>query len=197
MEGKQVRMSRYILICFLLSHAAAFAQKSGDNLFSFFDSTSQTYGFRDQSGEVIIPSGKYVTCFTDTLRQCAIVGLSGDGLVAIDHQGRKLYPVFVFDNGPDYVSDGLFRIVRNGKIGFADGRTGSVVIKPQFKCAWPFEKGKAKVAIDCSVKRYQEHSSWASDTCFISISLDTRLHLINKLLNLNLCIEQHSPASSA
>lgn len=53
--------------------------------------------------------------------------------------------IYQYENGDDYVREGLFRIIdRNGLFGFAN-KHGIVVIKPQFFFAFPFEGGKAKV----------------------------------------------------
>ena len=42
------------------------------------------------------------------------------------------YAAFQYDNGDDYVSEGLYRIVdRKGRIGYAD-ETGKTVIRPRF-----------------------------------------------------------------
>jgi len=71
--------------------------------------------------------------------------------------------VFPFDNGPDYTSDGLFRILAKNRIGYADSSTGKIIINPQFECAWPFERGIAKVSIDCQKRADGEHSTWSSD----------------------------------
>ena len=47
------------------------------------------------------------------------------------------YAAFQYDNGDDYVSEGLYRIVdRKGRIGYAD-ETGKTVIRPRF--AWQGE----------------------------------------------------------
>ena len=55
------------------------------------------------------------------------------------------YAAFQYDNGDDYVSEGLYRIVdRKGRIGYAD-ETGKTVIRPRFAFGYPFEGGKAKV----------------------------------------------------
>ena len=52
---------------------------------------------------------------------------------------------FHYDNGPDYVREGLYRIVDDrGRMGYAD-ESGRVVIAPRFAFALPFEGGKAKV----------------------------------------------------
>ena len=113
--------------------------------------------FKSQKGEIVIPIGKYQRCFTDTFKSYAVVALPKIGMVAIDRHQNILYEVFPFDNGPDNASEGLFRIVANKKIGYADAATGAVVIRPQFDCAFPFENGSAKVSIDCKAKSDGEH----------------------------------------
>ena len=74
-----------------------------------------------------------------------------------------LYEVFPYDNGPDYPSEGLIRVVKNGKIGYADAKKYTLVIAPQFDCAFPFENGKAKVSNNCKTIKEGEHSVWTSD----------------------------------
>ena len=52
-------------------------------------------------------------------------------------RSKELFYVFKYDNGPDYIQEGLFRIMNeDGLVGFADS-LGNVVIKPQFKFAYP------------------------------------------------------------
>jgi WG containing repeat len=77
---------------------------------------------------------------------------------------KTLYEVFPFDNGPDYPSEGLIRVVKNGKIGYANAKTYTLVIAPQFDCAFPFENGKAKVSYNCKTLKDGEHNIWTSDT---------------------------------
>ena len=83
--------------------------------------------------------------------------------VIMDSNKSTLYEVFPFDNGPDYPSEGLIRVVKNGKIGYADANTYAIVIEPQFDCAFPFENGKAKVSKQCKTVKDGEHSVWESD----------------------------------
>ena len=85
--------------------------------------------------------------------------------VAINAKGEVLYHTYWFDNGPDFIEDGLYRI-RNaaGKIGYADGFTGRMVIAPQYACAFPFENGVAQVALSGEVVREdEEHSVCVGD----------------------------------
>lgn len=93
------------------------------------------------------------------------LALTNEGKWAIvDGQGKALYDVFIYDNGPDYPADGLIRVVKNGKIGYADASTYAIVIEPQFDCAFPFENGKAKVSNQCQTTSDGEHSVWTSDS---------------------------------
>jgi hypothetical protein len=57
----------------------------------------------------------------------------------------------VMDNGADWFHDGLVRIVRNGKYGFAN-RRGQVVIPAIYDGAMNFEKGRATVCKGCESK---------------------------------------------
>jgi len=83
--------------------------------------------------------------------------------VVVDEQKKVLYEVFIYDNGPDYPSEGLYRIVKDGKIGYADASTNAIAIAPQFDCAFPFENGKAKVSTDCRTIKDGEYSVWESE----------------------------------
>jgi hypothetical protein len=83
--------------------------------------------------------------------------------VIVDAQKTHLYEVFTYDNGPDYEAEGLIRVVKNGKIGYADAKTYAIVIEPQFDCAYPFENGKAKVSKNCQSSKDGEHSLWTSE----------------------------------
>lgn len=81
-----------------------------------------------------------------------------------DERHSKRYPAFHFDNGDDYVVDGVYRIVNEqGLIGYADEK-GNTLITPRFKFAFPFEHGKAKVSDSGEKKQYDaEHWYWESD----------------------------------
>lgn len=105
--------------------------------------------YLNELGDTIIPYGKYKFCQSDTIKNIGFVyeDKPNAKIVCIDVNGSKLFDVFKYDNGPDYVEEGLFRIIDNRDlIGFAD-TLGNVIIKPQFKFAFPFERGKAKVTL--------------------------------------------------
>ncbi len=137
--------------------------------------TTPQCGYVTASGDTVIAPGAYLYCFTDTLKQFAIVMKKDGSLIAIDKTEKKLFDVFKYDNGPDYVSDGLFRIIKNGKIGYAD-TNGNIVIQPRFTCAFSFKNGKAKVALDCTTVTEGEHNRWESARWFYIDKHGNRIH---------------------
>ena len=140
-------------------------QKQSDYLIKVFngdfDEIGVESGYVNISGDTIIALGKYFYCYTDTLKDFAIVLKKDGSCVAIDKNDRELFNVFWVDNGPDYIREGLFRIIKNGKIGYANTK-GEIVIEPQYDCAFPFKKGKAKVSYSCRTIMSGEHKKWES-----------------------------------
>ena len=140
---------------------------SDDSLFS----PGTSCGYKNSKGEIIIPKGKYSYCFTDTFKNFAIVSddkLTNSKVVAIDRNENILFDVYMFDNGPDWLEDGLFRVIRNGKIGYAD-KNGVIIIEPKFACANQFQNGIASVALNCKLVKDEsdpEHSRMESDSWF-------------------------------
>jgi len=114
----------------------------------------------DKTKEAGNPDTPATTAATPTLT----MEQTADGKwMIMDSQKTALYEVFIYDNGPDYEADGLIRVVKNGKIGYADAKTYVIVIEPQFDCAFPFENGKAKVSNQCKTVKDGEYSVWESD----------------------------------
>ncbi|HSQ86485.1 MAG TPA: WG repeat-containing protein, partial [Desulfobacterales bacterium] len=66
----------------------------------------------------------------------------------------------------DYIKSGLFRIIRNGKIGYANPE-GKIVIEPRFDCAFPFEGDFARVSDECVTIDDGEHTSWQSESWYL------------------------------
>ncbi|WP_323758195.1 WG repeat-containing protein [Roseivirga sp.] len=128
----------------------------------------EEFGYINQKGDTIIPNGLYIQSFSDTIINYGfVVQKIGDraDIIAINQKGQKLYEVHWFDNGPDYIENGAFRILRNGKIGFADS-TGKIIVTPQFDCAYPFSDGKAKVSYECDLVKDLEHTAMKSHSWF-------------------------------
>ena len=128
------------------------------------DESTGQISYQDKDGKTMIPSDTYTKLMTDTFHTYAIVLTKNDyRWVVIDRKQQEKYEIFKYDNGPDYPSDGLFRMVKDGKIGYADAATFEVVISPQFDCAFPFENGRAKVSKDCQKNTVGDHQEWTSD----------------------------------
>ena len=137
-----------------------------DYLIIITDTINDSYGYRNISGDTVIALEKYPICYTDTFKNYAIVLKPKNGFVAIDRNEKVLYEIFPFDNGPDYTAEGLFRIMKNDKIGYADSLTGKIVIEPKFKFAFPFKNGIAKVSNQGKTETEGEHQRWESDNWF-------------------------------
>jgi len=83
---------------------------------------------------------------------------SKGGPVYFTKQG-KARRALSFDNGADYFKDGLARTIdKNHKIGYFDTNL-TVIIKPIYDFAFPFENKKAIVCNGCVKKRIGEHST--------------------------------------
>ncbi|WP_374163208.1 WG repeat-containing protein [Arcticibacter sp. MXS-1] len=129
------------------------------------DTTTSMYAYFDEKGNKVL--GDYYAAYTDTITEYGIV--ADPGFVLIDKTGKHIYNIYPLDNGPDYTSEGTYRIIENGKIGYVDSLTSEVLIQPKFDCAYPFENGKAKVSVNCrTVKAFpgDEHSTWESKEWF-------------------------------
>lgn len=131
-----------------------------------YENRKGLFGFKDENGKVIIKA-QYNISYTNTLKHIAFVGKYKDKyLICIDRKGNKLFNVFVYDNGPDYVQEGLFRITNNeGLMGFAD-TLGNIIIAPQYKFANPFENGRAEVTFEGHKEMDGEHYYWAGGDWF-------------------------------
>lgn len=124
-----------------------------DTLYAF--EQDDKFGFKNRRGRVRIPA-RYQMAFTDTFdRQIAFV-VSANAVVAIDRQERRVLTPFIFDNGPDYLSSGLFRFVENGKMGFADA-DGRKLIPARFDFAAPFAGNRAAFCVGCRQVPDGEH----------------------------------------
>lgn len=127
------------------------------------DDQLESSGYKNSKGDIIIPVEKYDYCFTDTIRDLGMVVEKKTGrILAIDGNANELFEVFRYDNGPDYEKNGVFRIIKNRKIGYANAK-GEVVIEPQFDCAYPFEGAFAKVSNACEIVLDGDYSVWKSD----------------------------------
>ena len=74
--------------------------------------------YLNERGDTIVPYGKYRYCQTDTIKK---IGFAYENkpkdarIICINDAGKELFYVFKYDNGPDYIQEGLFRIMSHRK----------------------------------------------------------------------------------
>ncbi|MDW3195007.1 MAG: WG repeat-containing protein [Cytophagales bacterium] len=127
--------------------------------------------FVNIQGDTIIPFGNFAYFGTDTLNFFANVLLHPNDStygrwVGIDRNENILFDLVSFDNGPDYFNEGLTRVLRNGKMGYANEK-GEVVIPCQYAFAKWFQNGVAEVTFEAKQYRdVDEHLRVESDSWF-------------------------------
>jgi WG containing repeat len=103
------------------------------------------------TGELFIAT-QYLKELNFDAHGLAAVNSLEEGWMYVNREGRIVIDgVPVMDNGADWFHDGLVRIVRNGKYGFAN-RRGQIVVLPIYDGALNFEKGRAEVCKGCKSK---------------------------------------------
>jgi hypothetical protein len=141
-------MKNTFIFLLLFLSILTFGQKkdSKDYLISYIDSTSgkELTGYKSLNGKIIIKA-KYQNG-SDTLRKMAIVLNSEFEFIGIDKNDQIILKPYIYDNGPDYVEEGLFRFVENDKIGFAN-LDGQKIIKAKYDFATPFSDGISEYSI--------------------------------------------------
>ncbi len=149
---------------------------STENLIAVTDEEHLQYGVRvayvNEKNDTIIPFGKYAYYGTDTLEYYANVlehpnDTTYRRLMAIDRNQNVLFDVVVFNNGPEPFAEGLTRVIRNGKMGFAN-KFGQVVIPCVYNFAKSFKNGKAEVTYNATeYLNMDKHKKVESDEWFV------------------------------
>jgi hypothetical protein len=104
-----------------------------------------------KTGELFV-APQYLKELSFDAHGLAAVNSRKAGWMYVNRRGKVVISgVPVMDNGADWFHDGLVRIVRNGKYGFAN-RRGEVVIPAIYDGAMNFEKGRAAVCKGCESK---------------------------------------------
>ena len=135
---------------FIFLSCLLFQQLTAQTIVKFDNGNNIIY--KNLQGKTIVKNKKYTIAFTDTISSIGFVGTRKGEIVCINNAGKELFEVYKIDNGPDYVSDGLFRIVgKNSKIGFAD-TCGAIVIPPVFSYATPFHMERLKFLLAARMK---------------------------------------------
>jgi hypothetical protein len=110
-------------------------------LIPFQDSTREDpyIGYKDPQGNIKIPA---------KFRHAQPFNIYGFANVTfyelkswhkINKEGKRLYEIYFYDNGPDYVRGGFQRCVKDGKFGFAKESTGTVIVEPRFDYVGEFD----------------------------------------------------------
>lgn len=159
-------MKRILLIACLCSGLHAFAQR--DTLYLVFQEGTELPAYVNAAGDTVIQAGMFEVGLTQSFVDFAVVIPFYDsnvGAIAINPKGEKLFEVYWFDNGPDYILEDRFRILVDGAIGYANAK-GEIVIEPKYMCADPFENGKARVTYECTKEHHGEYTTSISSTWF-------------------------------
>ena len=128
--------------------------------------------FVNEKNDTIIPFGKYAYYGMDTLEYYAnVMEHPNDSTygrqIAIDRKQNILFDIVNFDNGPEPFHEGLTRVLRNGKMGYAN-KYGQVVIPCIYDFVGTFKDGKAEVTYNA--KEYldwEDHMRVESDEWFL------------------------------
>lgn len=115
------------------------------------------FGYVNNSGRDVIKC-EYSHAYTDTIKNLGFVfNAKKKKIVCFDNQGKELFDVFSVDNGPDDISDGLFRIISKAKVGFANAN-GEIVISPQYFAVSSFKNGIAKITYKGKIQKEGEYT---------------------------------------
>lgn len=145
-----------LMLFLLLLAGSTFGQKKFKVVVTETDTWRNIYSLVDENGNVIrkLDTAKYYTSFNnDEYGYFAVFGKKGfKGWAAIDAEEKILFDVYNTSFGeptPDYLIEDKIRIIdSNNLIGFANTQ-GQIIIRPQFKIASSFHKGKAIVGKTC------------------------------------------------
>ncbi|TGM25883.1 WG repeat-containing protein [Leptospira selangorensis] len=143
-------LQKFLCFSILISFSSLLSQVKG---FTSFENNG-LYGFKDKTGKVVIQP-QYEQAMEFTKSGVAFV-VSKNKWVCIDAKNHVLLESFLYDNGPDYLSERLARFVKNGKMGFHDERCQKI-IEADYDFVYPFENGYAIVCNGCELKPEGEH----------------------------------------
>lgn len=116
----------------------------------------EIFAYANSKGDIVVPFGKYPYLFTDTIKTIGFVSKAKNGFWAINRKGKELFKIVPFDNGPDNLCDGLYRILdKHDNIGFANEK-GKIIIKPKFSFVDPFHKGVARFCLGCPKRMFMQ-----------------------------------------
>jgi len=117
--------------------------------------TAENCIIRDESGQMAIAED-HVRNLRFGKEGLAVVRAEPDGWMYVNRKGEVVVSdVPTMDNWADDFNDGLVRVHRRNKWGFAD-KTGKIIIPLIYDCAMGFEDGVARVCEGCKYERVHD-----------------------------------------
>ncbi|MFN8295791.1 MAG: WG repeat-containing protein [Chitinophagales bacterium] len=131
-------------ICLMLFGAIAL---QAQNLKSFFDNKSGKYGFKDETGKIIIPAkyGNFKEFFEGYAR-VSLGGFTGGLWGCIDKSGKEIVPFKYDEIGLFDYKTNLAKVKLNGKYGFVN-KAGKEIVQLKYDWIDNFLNGYAVVNI--------------------------------------------------
>jgi hypothetical protein len=128
------------------------AQKKANYLLPYIDSSlsEPKLGFKNINGSIAIKAKYSLITFDEAhpkkMYKMALVYSSEHGFIYINRNDSIVLKPYIYDNGPDYIEEGLFRFIENDSIGFAN-TFFKKIIKAKYNFATPFKNGIAEYYI--------------------------------------------------
>jgi hypothetical protein len=146
-----MRLSIIFIVYLIINAAPVAAQEQALIPFEH----DEKWGYKNKNGNVVIESVYFLADSFNTHGIAAVVDDSG--WVYINKKGISILRPFIYDNGPDYFSEGLARYVSDNNIGFFDEK-GSIIIPARFSFVLPFSEEMAAFCEGCKEIKDGEHS---------------------------------------
>jgi hypothetical protein len=108
---------------------------------------------RSDEGRLVLTQEALATLYFDVH---GLTAISVDRVLYHANRKGRTAPALPFDNGTDYIVEGLTRIRRNGKVGFVNSDLHEV-IEARWDFAFPFAEGVAVVCDGCRGVKDGEH----------------------------------------
>lgn len=153
----------FIVISLLFFAFFSFGQKSKNYLVAYTDSSSgqELIGYKTAGGALVIKA-KYTSAPSKFITMATVSNTQFE-FVCIDQNDSIILIPYIYDNGPDYIEEGLFRFVENDKIGFAN-KDGQKIIPAKYDFATPFNEGLSAYTLGghLAYEKGGEHTYWTA-----------------------------------
>lgn len=115
-------------------------------------------GYATEDGTITISTGKYDFCYSNEFNTIAFVKLKSK-VWAINKQETLLFEIYCEKQQPDSPVDGIFRIVKNNKIGYAN-LEGEIIVPPKYDAGTAFINGMAFINVGCITNTEKNETFW-------------------------------------